>query len=88
MIYTPRPRHKLSSAASRAPVRQLRSFATTAAAAAFIIQAQNGPLLGDNQLPNTPFFYVPRRPRSPQTLGILGKCRNGLAAEMKNRAAI
>jgi len=33
-------------------------------------------------------FLAPRRPASSQKTGFLGKPRGGLAAEMKNRAAI
>jgi hypothetical protein len=38
--------------------------------------------------PETPLFYAPRRSALRQKPGILGKRRNGPAAEMKKRAAI
>jgi hypothetical protein len=66
----------------------LRYLAVNAAAAVFIIHAPKWSAIGRRYAPKQRLFYLPRRADSPQTPEILGKCRNGPAAEMKKRAAI
>jgi hypothetical protein len=88
MIYTPRPRHKSSSAANLTPRPAITSFRRGHRGGGFYNSAskmaRGCPIISSE----SPLFYAPRRSALRQTPGILGKRRNGAAAEMKNRAAI
>jgi hypothetical protein len=88
MIYTPRPRHKSPNAANRAPLAAITLFRRAHRCGGFYNSAskmaRDRPLIS----PEMPVFYAPRRSALRQKPGILGKRRNGTAAEIKHRAAI
>jgi hypothetical protein len=88
MIYTPRPNHKSSNAANRAPLAAITLFRCGRRGGSFYNSAskmaRDRPIIGSEG----PLFHAPRRSASRQTPGILGKRRNGEAAELKNLAAI
>jgi hypothetical protein len=88
MIYTPRPKHKSSNAANRAPLAVITLFRRGHRGGGFYNSASkmvpDRPVIGSEM----PLFYARRRSALRQKPGILGKRRNRAAAEMKNRAAI
>jgi hypothetical protein len=88
MIYTPRPKHKSSNAANRAPLAAITLFCRGHRGGGFynsaFKMARGRPMISLK----APFFHAPRRSALRQKPGILGKRRNGEAAEMKNLAAI
>src|SRR6185437_3766485 len=88
MIYTPCPRYKSPSAPNRAPLAAITSFRRGHRGGGLYNSAPKWPAIRRQSGSEMPLFHAPRRSALPQTPGILGKCRNVIAAEMKKRAAI